>query len=185
MEFSNLLEERRSYRSLEPVKIDESLIDKLANAIKLTPSCYNKQPWRFLFIYDKEILKKTFDALSEGNAWAKKASMIVAVLSQKDFDCVLPDDRTYYKFDTGMATGILLLKSTELGLVAHPIAGYNSEIIKQIFNIPQTIEVLALVIIGKRAKDISPELKDYQIESEKNRPERKENKDFIYINEYI
>ena len=184
MEFSKLLEERRSYRSLEPAVIDESLINELTNAVKLTPSCYNKQPWRFLFIYNKEILKKTFEALTEGNAWAKKASMIVAVLSQKDFDCVMPDGRTYYKIDTGMAASILLLKATELGLVAHPIAGYNPEIIKQIFNIPSSIEVLTLIIIGKRAKVINSELKDYQIESEKKRPERKKNKDFIYINEY-
>lgn len=184
MEFLKLLEERRAYRSLDPIPIDNSLINEFADAVKLAPSCYNNQPWRFLFIYEKNILEKTFTALSEGNAWAKKSSMIVAVLSQKDLDCIMPDGRTYYKFDTGMATGILILKATELGLVAHPIAGYNPEIIKTVFNIPGSMEVLTLVIIGKKSKEISSELNDYQIKTEKNRPQRKENKDFIYINEY-
>jgi nitroreductase len=184
MEFSKLLEQRRSYRSLVPVSIDQSLIDQLTNAVKLTPSCYNKQPWRFLFIYDKDVLNKAFTVLSEGNAWAKKASLIIAVLSQKDFDCMLPDGRNYYKFDTGMATSILLLKATELGLVAHPIAGYKPGLIKEIFNISETMEVLALIVVGKKSVKINAELKDYQIESEKKRPERKENSEFIYINKY-
>lgn len=184
MEFSKLLEQRRSYRSLEPVKIDESLINELAKAVRLTPSCYNNQPWRFLFIYEKVLLEKSFNTLSEGNIWAKKGSMIIAVLSQKDYDCILPDGREYYKFDTGMAASILILKATELGLVAHPIAGYDPKLFKQIFNIPDTMEVIALIVIGKKAKEISAELKDYQIETEKRRPQRKELIEFIYINEF-
>ncbi len=184
MEFSKLLEQRRSYRSLQSVKIDESLINELADAVKLTPSCYNHQPWRFLFVYEKTLLEKIYNALSEGNKWAKKGSMIVAVLSQREYDCILPDGREYYKFDTGMAVGILILKTTELGLVAHPIAGYDPQLFKQIFNIPSSLEILALIVVGKKSNVISSELKDYQVETEKKRPQRKEASEFIYINEY-
>jgi nitroreductase len=185
MELSEILSKRRAYRSFEPVIIDEAMINDLAEAVKITPSCYNNQPWRFLFIYDKPVLEKTFEALTEGNKWAKKASMIIAVISQKDFDCKLPDGRDYYKFDTGMASAVLILKLTELGFVAHPIAGYDPEKIKQIFNIPAPFEVLTLIIAGKKAKEISSELKDYQITSEKERPERKKNSDFAFKNKFV
>jgi len=47
------------------------------------------------------------EALSSDNAWAKDSSVIVAVSSKEDYDCVLKD-RKYYQFDMGMAIGFLL-----------------------------------------------------------------------------
>ena len=116
-----LLEKRRAYRSLKPLEVTDELIEDLALCAGLAPSCYNKQPWRYIFVYEEEQLKKLQDALAGGNAWAKKASLLVGVFSRKDFDCIVKD-REYYLFDTGTATGFLLLRATELGLVAHPMA---------------------------------------------------------------
>jgi nitroreductase len=184
MELSKLLEERRAYRALAPVEITESLINEIADTLKLSPSCFNNQPWRYLFIYEKDILNKTFEALTEGNKWAKKSSMIIAVLSQRDFDCKMPDGRDYYKFDTGMASAILILKATELGLVAHPIAGYSPDKIKEIFNIPAGIEVLTLIIVGKKTSELGSDLNDHQKEVELKRPDRKSNKEFVFLNKF-
>ena len=50
MEFAKLLEKRRAYRSLKPVEITNSIINELYQALKLTPSCYNNQPWRYAII---------------------------------------------------------------------------------------------------------------------------------------
>jgi hypothetical protein len=51
--------------------------------------------------------------------------MIIAVFSQKDLDCIRRGGREYYLFDTGMATAFMILRAMGLGLVAHPIAGFN------------------------------------------------------------
>jgi nitroreductase len=184
MEFSELIEKRRAYRSLEIINITEGLIKEIGEAVRLTPSCYNNQPWRFIFVYEKNILEELFSALTAGNIWAKRSSMIVAVLSQKDYDCKMDDGRDYYKLDTGMAMAFLILKAADLGLVAHPIAGYNPELVKKILNIPESLEVLSLIIVGKKSNEIDKELKDYQIEAEKNRPVRKEVDEFIFLNKF-
>jgi len=79
------INKRRAYRSLEVVNITEDIIEDLARSASLSCSCFNNQPWRFVFVYDKEKLKELFSALSKGNKWAYNASMIIAVFSRKGY----------------------------------------------------------------------------------------------------
>jgi nitroreductase len=184
MEVKEAIKKRRAYRSLLPVKITEDLIIDLAECAQITASCFNNQPWRYIFVYDKDVLLKMHEALSAGNEWAKKASMIIVVLGKKEDDCIIRD-RFYYQFDIGMATGAIILRATELGLVAHPIAGYSPKKTKEIFGIPENIDVITLVIVGKHSDKIDPILTGKQIEAEKKRPIRKKLDKFVYINRYI
>jgi nitroreductase len=123
------------------------------------------------------------DTLSPGNVWAKYASMIIAVFSKKEDDCVI-NDREYFLFDTGMATGSLILRAIELGLVAHPIAGFSPKKTREILSIPDDYNVITLIIVGKHSKKINPILSDKQVEAEKKRPERIPLDKFVYINMY-
>jgi nitroreductase len=184
MDVKDAIRTRRAYRSLIPVKITDKLIKDFAECVQITASCFNNQPWRYVFVYDKEMLKKMHNALSSGNEWAKKASMIIVVLGKQEDDCVIRD-RIYYRFDIGMATEAIILRATELGLVAHPIAGYSPKKTREVLDIPEGIAVIALVIVGKHSDKIDPVLSDKQVEAEKNRPERIPIDDFVYINRYI
>jgi nitroreductase len=183
MNVKDAIENRRAYRSLEPVEITEEIINFLAESAQLSASCFNNQPWKYIFVYEKEKLQELYETLSSGNEWAKKASMIIAVLGRKEDDCVI-HDRVYYQFDIGMATCAMILRATELGLVAHPIAGYSPKKTREILGIPDNIDVITLVIVGKQSDKINPNLSDKQIEAEKQRPERKKIKDFVFYNNY-
>jgi nitroreductase len=123
------------------------------------------------------------EALSSGNEWARAASMIIVVVSKKEYDCVIRD-REYFQFDTGMATAFLILRATELGLVAHPIDGYNPKKTREILGIPEDMNVITLVVVGKHASSISPVLSQKQQEAELMRPERFHLKQFVYYNQY-
>lgn len=184
MDVKEAIEKRRAYRSLEFVQITEDLIKDLAECAQITASCFNNQPWRYIFVYDSKVLEKMHEALSSGNEWAHKASMIIVVLGKKEDDCVI-HDRIYYRFDIGMATEAMILRATELGLVAHPIAGYSPRKTREILGIPEDIDVIALVIVGKHSNKINPVLSEKQVETEKERPKRIEIDDFVYINRYI
>jgi len=184
MDVKEAIRKRRAFRSLIPVDITKDLIYDLAESAQLSASCFNNQPWRFVFVYDKEILKKIHEALSSGNEWAQKASMIIVVLGKQEDDCVI-HDRIYYQFDIGMATGALVLRATELGLIAHPIAGYSPRKIREILGIPEDVDVIALVIVGKHSDKIDSALSDKQVEAEKRRPERIPIDEFVYMNRYI
>ncbi len=121
MEVMDAIEARRAYRSLDPVSITENLIRDLARSAGLAPSCFNYQPWRFVFVKDQRVLKEIHGNFSKTNRWAERASMLVAVYSRADDDCKVRG-RHYHQFDTGMAVGLLMLRAAELGLVAHPLS---------------------------------------------------------------
>jgi nitroreductase len=184
MDVSAAIKNRRAYRSLVPVEIDKGTVTELAEAASLTPSCFNKQPWKFVFVYDKEMLEKVHTALSKGNEWAYDASMIVAVIGKRDDDCLMKDGREYWLFDTGMATMSLILRATELGLVAHPIAGYDPQKVKEVLSIPDDMTVITLVNVGKHSESISSRLSPEQAKSEAQRPNRKLLTEFAFHNIY-
>lgn len=183
MDVIEAIEKRRAYRSLSLVEITEDLVQELAKAAQLTPSCFNNQPWRFIFVYDRDMLIKMQEALSEGNKWAYAASLIIAVFGKKEEDCVVRG-REYYLFDIGMACAFIQLRATELGLVAHPIAGFSEEKVKEILRIPEEVKVITLINVGKKSDAISDVLSEKQIESERNRPKRKSLEEFVYRNRY-
>jgi nitroreductase len=183
MDVKEAIIKRRAYRSLLPIKITNDLINDLAECAQITASCFNNQPWRYIFVYDKDVLLKMHETLTTGNQWAKKASMIIVVIGRKEDDCIIRD-RFYYQFDIGMATCAIILRATELGLVAHPIAGYSPKKTREILGIPKNIDVIALVIVGKHSDKIDPVLSKDQIEAEKERPKRKTLDEFVYINRY-
>lgn len=171
MDVLEAISKRRAYRSLAPAEITEDLIRDLARAAQLAPSCNNNQPARFVFIFDPEVLKEMHTALAKHNDWAYAASMIIAVFSRKEDDCIIKE-REYHEFDCGQSAAFLILRATELGLVAHPIAGYSPAKTKDILGIPEEYQVITLIIVGKHAETISPLLTPKQVEQEKNRPER-------------
>ncbi|MGB9724508.1 MAG: nitroreductase family protein [Chloroflexia bacterium] len=183
MKVQQAIEQRRAYRSLDPVEITPELVQDLAESARLAPSCFNNQPWRFVFVYDPGTLQDMHTALSRGNEWARAASLIVAVFSQQELDCQIKG-RDYYLFDTGMATAFLILRATEMGLVAHPIAGYDEERVKEILGIPREMTVITLVIVGRHSAEISPVLSEKQVAWEKARPERLPLEKFAFVNAY-
>ncbi|MGF3585005.1 MAG: nitroreductase family protein [Thermoplasmatota archaeon] len=122
--------------------------------------------------------------MSQGNEWARKGSMIIVVLGRREDDCIIRD-RVYYQFDIGMATSAMILRAAELGFVAHPIAGYSPKKTREILGIPDNVDVIALVIFGRRSDKIDPILSDKQVEAEKERPTRKKIDEFVYLNRYI
>jgi nitroreductase len=183
MDVKQAIEQRRAYRSLDPAEITEDLIRDLAECAQLAASCFNNQPWRFVFVYDFGVLKKMHQALSKGNEWIHHASMIVAVFTKKELDCDVKG-RQYYLFDTGMATAHMILRATELGLVAHPIAGFNEDKVREILGIPEDMTVITLVNFGRRRLEPRPELSEKQIEWERERPERLPLEKYVHINAY-
>ena len=183
MELKNTIQRRRAYRALEKVDIGLGTIEELAIAANLSASCFNNQPWRFVFVKDKTVLEGLHDALSKGNDWAKAASMIVAVFTKKDDDCVIRD-REYYLFDTGMATAHLILRATDMGLIAHPIAGFSPKKVREVLGIPDEMLVITLVILGKHSPDSTELMNQNQIEVEKARPERQGLDHFVYLDRY-
>jgi nitroreductase len=174
---------RRAYRSLEPTEITDDMIRDLARHADLAPSCNNNQPWRFVFVRDPAQLTKVHAALPKNNKWIELASMIVVVFSRAEEDCTVKD-RIYHQFDTGMGTAFLILRATELGLVAHPVAGYDEVAVKQALGVPEEYKIITLVNVGKHSDRIHPYLTEKQAAIEAERPARKPFEAYVSIDRY-
>jgi len=140
---------RRSKRAISDEKISEAELDRLIRAAHLAPSCFNNQPWRLISVDEPAKLERIKEALPGGNYWAKKAPVIIAVVSRQKIDCELSHDRIYYKFDCGLAVENLLLQATDMGLVSHPIAGFNPKVTREVLSIPDDFELITLIVVGK------------------------------------
>ncbi len=155
MTIQEAIRQRRSYRHLEKIAITDKMVEKLSRAAQLAPSCFNNQPWRYVFVRDPKKLEALHDVYSKGNEWTHEGSLVIAVTARKEDDCVV-GSREYYQFDTGLSVGQLLLQATELGLTAHPIAGFSPQKTREVLNVPSEYDIITLVIVGKKAHG-SPE----------------------------
>jgi nitroreductase len=187
VELREAMGNRRAYRSLEPIEITAEMVRAAMDDVRLCPSCFNNQPWRFVFVFGSAALAAMKGALTRGNAWAQAASMIVAVASRRDLDCLIPKDapdREYFLFDTGMATALLILRLTEMGLVAHPIAGYSEKAARDAVGMPDDMTIITLIIVGKKAPVVFDTLSDSQKVSETARPSRKGFDEVAFLDRY-
>jgi nitroreductase len=158
---TELLRQRYATRSISGEKLDESVVSELIEATRLTPSCFNNQPWRFLFLEGGDALDRGHEVLKQGNRpWASRAPLLVIGYSRKVDDCILPDGRAYHQFDLGMAVMNLMLAATEHGLVARPMAGFDPEKTRVLFDLDQDEEPLVVLAIGRPSTDVD-HLPDY------------------------
>ena len=164
----DVIEKRRAYRMISDLKIEKGMIKLLVNAARLAPSCFNNQPWHYIIVTSEEALEKVKEALPDTNDWATPSPLIFAVAAKPKDSCQI-GDRDYYLFDCGLSVSQLVLQATSLGLVAHPIAGYNQRKVKEALAIPEEYILITLVICGHRGKDDSL-LSEKQLDIEDERP---------------
>ncbi len=171
MDVSEAIRRRRAYRVFDPRPIEEESIQALIEAMRLAPSCINNQPWRVIICSGKS-LPPVKECLNKGNVWATTAPLIMVITGKPADDCRSNEGRDYFKFGCGLAVAEMLLQATELGLIAHPIAGFNPVKVRAVLGIPADYVVIALVICGHPGEDESL-LSDKQKAEQLERPERK------------
>ena len=160
-----ITENRKPEHSIEPIILSrwspramsgEELPDKelfsLFEAARWAPSCYNNQPWRFLYAKrNTDAWKTFFSLLVEFNqSWCVQAAVLVVIASKKIFDHNGKPSRTH-SFDAGAAWENLALEANARGLVAHGMEGFDYDKAKIELKIPDDYTIEAMIAIGKRA----------------------------------
>lgn len=176
------IEQRRSYRAIDPRRVSEESVDRMLDAATLAPSCSNSQPWRFIAITDSAHLTEVKRHLSPGNYWAKLAPLIVAVCVDPADDCRNSHGRDYGLFDTGMATQNLMLQAVSEGVYTHPVAGFDPGPVKALLNVPERTILVILVIAGYRGD--ADHLSEKHAERETGKRERKQRSEVVGYERY-
>jgi nitroreductase len=172
VDVADAIRARRALRAFDERPVEKEKVSALIEAMRLAPSCNNNQPWRVVVCRDPESLAKARSALSKGNAWGTTAPLIFVVAAKLEDDCHPSDSRDYFLFGCGLAVGQMCLMAVDLGLVAHPVAGYDPLIHKHELGIPDEYVVITTIMIGYPGTDLSM-LSDKQKMQQTIRPERK------------
>jgi nitroreductase len=152
MEIINAISARRAYRFLSTEALPEGAAQRIVEAGHLAPSCFNNQPWKISAASGGEALDALRASLSETNAWATRAPMIIAVAVRASDDCRLEDGRDYALFDAGLCAMNMMSQATAEGLVAHPIAGYNPKKAKAALGIDKDYVLAVLIIVARHSE---------------------------------
>lgn len=138
----------------------------LLEAARWAPSSGNEQPWRFLVI-PREHSRRTAleNTLTPGNAWAKRASVLIATLA-KQTRAKNNQPNRWAEHDTGIATACLIVQAAAMGLVAHPMGGFDAGALALSFNVPDEYTPMAILAVGR----YDPALQDPKLEEREAKP---------------
>jgi nitroreductase len=149
----NLLYNRRSTRKFLNKKVEEEKIKSLLTAALLAPSSHNRQPWEFIIVDDPVLLEKLSVAKPHGSALLKHAPLAIIIMGDKTVSDIWIED-------CSIVSILIQLEAEAQGLgscwVQIHRRYYNDDIssneyIHDLFNIPESLEVLYIVGIGYKA----------------------------------
>jgi len=143
--------DRWSPRAFAGDLLSEAQVAALFEAARWAPSCYNDQPWLFIYALSAADRARFVEALLPANqAWAARAPLLLFVLCRRRFRHNGQDNR-HAPFDAGAAWMALALQARKLGLHAHAMAGFSRTKAYQILEVPQEdYDIMAAVAVGRR-----------------------------------
>jgi nitroreductase len=177
MKLLDEIEKRRSGRAYADTPVPDELLELILEAGRRAPSCANTQAWNFVVIKNPETRDAANESLSGGNYWAKKAPVMVVVVTSPDGGCKA-HNLPYFMMDIGLSVQSMLLQAVHLGLMGHPTAGWNEEKLKEILNIPEDFRIGTVVFFGYEGS--VDHLSDKHKESETRRSSRKSIEEIVH-----
>lgn len=138
---------RRSIRKYSEKNIPEEYYEVMLKAAMHAPSGRNRQPWHFILVTNREILKN-LAAVSPSWKMLEEAASAIVVCG----DLNLEDSKSFILQDCAAATQNILLSAHELGLGSvwlgvHPLEERLNPII-ELLHIPDHVIPVSMVSVG-------------------------------------
>lgn len=148
MDFTEVIEKRRSIRRYKSDPIADDLIEKILASTRIAPSAGNRQPYHFIVVSDLEKRKAL-----ELREWAAEAPVIIV-------GCTDPTiSPTWHLVDFAIAFEHIVLAATNLGLGTCWMGRLENETIKKALNISDNIKVVAVTPLGYPAEKPEPKMR--------------------------
>lgn len=139
MDVFEAIRRRRSVRAFTGEPIPRADLEAIVDAGRLAATGYNKQPWTFVVVTEKERIAQ----LAVAAPWMDKAAAIIAV--------VLDPTAPYWLEDGSAAVENMLLAATALGYGSCWLEGNtipHEAAFKALLDIPEALRLFTLVPIG-------------------------------------
>ena len=141
MNVSDAIRTKRAVRKFQETPLSDDVVRIILNAGRRSQSSKNNQPWQFIAIREKSILK----ALSGTGTFAGHlagAALGVAILIPN------PDDKFQTLFDAGQAAAYMQLAAWEQGVGSCLASIYDLDKAREILSFPQEWQVRICISFG-------------------------------------
>lgn len=148
MKLLEAIEKRRSIRKFKDKMVKWSLVLEAIDAASKAPLAGNVNSLRFIIVTDQDTKNEL--ATYTDQAWISQADTIVVACSDDATLEQLYNERgpIYARQQVGAAIQNFLLRITDLGLGACWIGAYLDRGVKEVLEIPEKINVEAIIPIG-------------------------------------
>lgn len=139
MDALEAIRKRRSVREYTGAPIPRADLETIIDAGRMAASGYNRQPWDFIVVTNREMIEK----LKIAARWMDKAGAIIAV--------VLDPTAKYWLEDGSAAIENMLIAATSLGYGTCWLEGYTLPLedeFKALLNVPAEKRLLTLIPVG-------------------------------------
>ncbi len=143
--------DRWSPRAFLSDPLTEHQIQALFEAARWAPSCFNEQPWFFIYAAEAKD-RETFTSIlvKKNQLWAGRAPLLMFAIARRKFQQSGKENR-HAPFDTGAAWLSLALQARKLGLYAHAMAGFNVEKAHAVLGVPKKdYQIMAAIAVGRK-----------------------------------
>jgi len=153
MSFNDLAAKRYSVRKFSTKEVEKEKLEYVLRAGQLSPTAVNYQPQRILVIDDEEGRAK----LKECTKYHFNAPVSLLICSKIQEAWTRPfDGKNSGEIDCSIVTTQMMLAAADIGLGTTWIMYYDPAKIIELFNIPPTLEPVALLVMGYPADDATP-----------------------------
>lgn len=149
-----LLRKRRSIRVYEDRKIEPEKIEILKEASLRSPSSRGINPWEFIFVDNKELLKKLSKAKEHGSEFLEDAALGIIVCGNEKRSDVWVEDCSIASILVQMVVQSMNMGSCWIQIRnrMHTKEITSEAFIQELFNIPRHIKVESVISIGYPAE---------------------------------
>lgn len=149
MNFEDVIRNRFSTRSFKDEKVSHDKLDKILEAGRLAPTAKNIQPQKIYVIESDEALNK----INECSPCIYGSKTVLLVCSNKDL-AFHKENYSTYEMDACIVATHMLLEATNVGVDSVWVEMFDSEKVKELFNINE--EPICLIPLGYRNDDYIP-----------------------------
>lgn len=153
MDFTKLVEERRSCRSFTNEPVSKTVIEEIIKCALMAPSWRNSETGRYYVAIDQDAINEVYECLPDFNQKSSKNAAYIIATFKKGISG--DGDDNWGSYDLGLQNSYLILKARELGYDTLIMGLRDENKLRKIFSIPDDEIMLPVIAIGKRNGDLS------------------------------
>ena len=181
MDTFDAIKTRRAIKKFDSsYKMSSEDIKSLMELTVLSPTSYNQQNWRFVYVTDQAIKEKISKA-ARNQAQPKDGSLVIVLCG--NLNAWKEDPLRYWKNNTlekqelvknslarkyennsenrrdeamrscGFAAQTIMLAARQMGLDSCPMVGFEYDELAEIINLPKDHMIVMMVVVGKKSED--------------------------------